>query len=264
MVGHCRRIQLAFRQYGSAGPPLIILHGLFGSRENWHSVCLKLAPEFRVFALDQRNHGESPHCPVMDYARMAEDVREFLTQHRLEAAHVLGHSMGGKTAMQLALLHPSDILSLISVDIAPRAYSPLHADILKALQALELWSFHSRQQMERALEPAVPDLATRRFLLKNVSRTADGAFKWRLGLAEIAGDYARLSEPVTGRAFSGPALFIRGEKSDYLGEKDMPEIRRLFPNARIAVVPQAGHLVHVENQTALLDCIIEFLHGQAH
>lgn len=253
-------MQLAYQDYGHRGEPLIILHGLFGSRENWHSISVRLSEHFRVFALDQRNHGESSRHSTMDYRNMAEDVHEFMVARHLEPAHVLGHSMGGKTAMQLALLHPEAVQSLTSVDMAPRAYSPRHRKALEGLLALDLASFQTRKQMEDALEPWVPELAVRRFLLKNVQRDPGGSFQWGIGLQEILQNYSRLSEALeSDRPYSGPALFVRGAQSDYLVEDDLECIRRLFPKAQLATVPEAGHLLHVENPKIFLALLLEFL-----
>ncbi len=255
-------MKLAFQSYGSAGEPVIVLHGLFGSRENWHSVCLKLGARFRVFALDQRNHGDSPHAMQMDYRLMAEDVREFLAANQINRAHLLGHSMGAKTAMQLALLYPAEVQSLISVDMAPRAYSPRHQEILNGLLSLKLESYQTRHDMEQNLAHWIPDLATRRFLLKNVRRSGNH-FCWRLGLKEIAANYSMLSRAVEGRPYEGSALFLCGVESDYLAEEDLPSIRRLFPKARLHAIPQAGHLVHVENPDVFLREVRSFLTAQS-
>ncbi len=250
-------MQLQRQQFGSSGEPLVVLHGLFGSGENWHSMCLRLGAEFRVWALDQRNHGASPHSTQMDYPTMAADVLEFMADQGLQEVHLLGHSMGAKTAMALALLHPSNVRSLVSVDMAPRAYSPRHDKILDGMLALNLDSLRDRRRMELALESQVPDLATRRFLLKNVRRSA-GGFHWRIGLHEIASNYSHLSEAVEGQPYPGPALFVRGDGSDYLGERDLPLIQKLFPRAELKTVPGAGHLVHVDQPEALLETLRDF------
>lgn len=251
-------MQLHSQKYGSSGEPLIVLHGLFGSGENWHSMCLRLGAEFRVWALDQRNHGASPHAMQMDYPAMAEDVREFLAEQSLPNAHVLGHSMGAKTAMTLALRYPQSVRSLVSVDMAPRAYALRHNKILEGMLALDLGTLKDRRQMELDLESTVPDLATRRFLLKNVRRSGAG-FHWRIGLKEIAANYSRLSEAIDGAPFPGAALFVRGDASDYLGEEDRPLIRRLFPRAEWKTIAKAGHLVHVDQTNALFETVRAFL-----
>lgn len=252
-------MQLHFKSYGR-GEPLLILHGLFGSLDNWQSVSVKLSTRFQVFAVDQRNHGSSPHSPEMDYPRMAADLDEFMQSHGLAHAHVMGHSMGGKTAMQFALLFPERVDKLVVVDMAPRAYLPRHEKILRALLSLDLPAFETRHQIEEALAPAIPDLGTRQFLLKNLTRSPGERFRWKLGLGEISRNYGRLSEPVTGAPpFERPTLFIRGEISDFLTEADLPLIRQLFPTAELRSIPAAGHLVHVENTEKFLETLTAFL-----
>lgn len=251
-------MQLASQAYGSSGAPLIVLHGLFGSRENWHPMCLRLAHRFRVFALDQRNHGASPHASPMDYPTMAEDVREFIALRGLGPAHLLGHSMGAKTAMQLALKHPELVLSIISVDMAPGEYVSRHQKLIDGLLSLNLETASSRHELEQELAAFVPDLATTRFLLKNAQRSSRG-FHWRMGLLEIAENYPHLRAAVDGPPFLGPALFLRGEQSDYLLESDAASIHRLFPKAGMRTIPQAGHLVHIDNSDAFLNEVLDFL-----
>jgi len=194
----------------------------------------------------------------MDYHSLAVDIREFISRAGLQRTHVLGHSMGAKTAMQLALSYPAQVQSLISVDMSPGANPPRHEKILEGLQALKLHSLHNRREQEEALEPWVPDLATRRFLLKNARRSPVGFF-WRLGLREIAQTYSRLCEPVVGPPYQGPVLFVRGENSDYLSDRDLPAIRDLFPKAELRIVPAAGHLVHIENPEGFLEAVLSFL-----
>jgi pimeloyl-ACP methyl ester carboxylesterase len=252
-------MQLHFKSYGQ-GRPLIVLHGLLGSLDNWHSISLQLAGHFQVFAVDQRNHGCSPHSPEMDYYLMAEDLNEFMRAQHLPHARVLGHSMGAKTAMQLALLHPDRVEKLIAVDLAPRAYPLRHERIFAGLLSIDPAAFQTRKQMEEALAPSIPDLALRQFLLKNVTRDPGGRFRWKIGLREIHRNYARLAEALAHeRPFTKPTLFIRGENSDYLREEDLSSIHRLFPHAQLQAIPKAGHLVHAENPGAFLEAVLKFL-----
>jgi len=252
-------MQLHFRSYG-AGAPLVILHGLFGSLDNWHTVSQRLGGHFHVLAVDQRNHGRSPHCPEMDYRLMADDVAEFLDQQQLAEAFVLGHSMGGKTAMQLALAHPRRVARLVVADMAPRAYPPRHEKILAGMLALDLAAAASRHQLAEALAPWVPELATRQFLLKNVAADAEGRFHWRCGLDEIHRNYGRLAEALAASPpYPGPTLFLRGERSDFLREEDEPGIRQLFPHAELGTIPRAGHLLHADNPEAFLRAVSGFL-----
>jgi esterase len=252
-------MRIHFQSFGR-GTPLIILHGLFGSLENWHSISQKLAADFQVFAVEQRNHGRSPHAQEMSYQLMAEDLKEFVADQQLGAVNLLGHSMGGKTAMLFALTYPELVQKLIIVDIAPRAYSDHHREILNSLRSLDLTSFKSRTEMESQLAPSIPDLAIRRFLLKNVKRDQAGAFYWQMNLPAIEANYARLSEAVSSeRPFLGPTLFIRGECSNYIRDQDLPAIEKLFPQVEHCKIADAGHWVHAEAPEAFLRTVREFL-----
>ena len=242
------------------GPPLIILHGLFGSLENWRTISRHLAARFRVIAVDQRNHGHSPHSPEMNYPAMAQDVLKLMGQLGLKEAGVLGHSMGGKTAMQLALHHPEAVRKLVVVDISPRYYSPRHGQIFTGLLSLDLNVFHTRHHMEEALAPHIPELSVRRFLLKNIARTPAGGFRWKLNLQDIFHNYAHIRAAITdGTPFLKPALFVRGGRSDYLPEQDQPLVHRLFPHAQFHTIPQAGHWLHAEAPQEFVRLVEGFL-----
>jgi esterase len=196
----------------------------------------------------------------MDYTVLADDVRQLLQRQGLDSAYVLGHSMGGKTAMQLALSHPDNVNKLIVADMAPRAYPPRHQKLIDAMLALDLRRFQTRKQIETALAPAVTDLATRQFLLKNVVRLESGGFAWRLGLFEIKNNYHPLSEAIhAGAPFAKPCLFIRGANSDYLLESDFPAIQRLFPKALLQTIEDAGHLLHVQRPQLFANLVEQFL-----
>ena len=239
-------MRLHFREYGQ-GPPLIILHGLFGSLDNWGAISSRLAGDFHVYAVDQRNHGGSPHSEDMNYRLMADDLREFMDDRALDRAHVLGHSMGGKTAMQFALQYGSRVDRLVVVDVAPRAYEPEHEYIFAALLALDLAKYRTRPEIEQALARRIPNLAVRRFLLKNLVRSPDEAFQWRFNLSGLHRNYSALAGGLEQAGqFDGPSFFIRGEKSDYVGDGDWLAIRKQFPKAEWVTVPGAGHWVHVE------------------
>jgi pimeloyl-ACP methyl ester carboxylesterase len=252
-------MRLHYHQQGH-GSPLIILHGLFGSLDNWAFVSRQLSEHFQVFAVDQRNHGRSPHDPEINYAVLAEDLGEFMAAQGLPRACLLGHSMGGKAAMQFALQNPARVDGLIVVDMAPRAYRPVHHLIFESLLALDLKSFQTRGQIDAALTGPVPDLATRRFLVKGLIRSPEGAFAWKFNLRGLYDNYPSLNAAVeSDRPFKKPALFIRGEKSDYIGAEDLPEIRRLFPAAKIVTLPGAGHWVHAEAAELFLIQVKDFL-----
>jgi esterase len=252
-------MRLHFHAQGQ-GPSLIILHGLFGSSDNWLPIARTLSGRFRVFAVDQRNHGRSPHSGEMNYRLMADDLAEFMDAQGLERASVLGHSMGGKTAMRLAQLHPARIEKLAVADMAPRAYPPAHERIYKALLSLHPAAFRSRPDVGRVLASEIPDEALRLFLLKMLGRRADGTLFWQTGLRELHANsgHLRAALPET-PAFQGPALFIRGEESDYVRDDDIPTIRRLFPQATIRTVMGAGHWLHVDAPDAFCRDLRAFL-----
>jgi pimeloyl-ACP methyl ester carboxylesterase len=254
-----QNMQLHFKETGQ-GRAVVLLHGLFGSADNWFFIAQRLAEKFHVFALDHRNHGRSPHSAEMNYRLMAADVEKFFRTRGLENAAVIGHSMGGKTAMQLALQFPQRAEKLVVADMAPRAYAPAHDKIFAALLALDLPKFQARQQIEDALAPEIPNLVLRRFLLKNLGRNADGAFFWKINLAGLAKNYLRLGEPVAAAVpFAKPTLFIRGGKSKYIKAEDEPLIRELFPQSQIQTIAEASHWVHADQPEEFLRLLLGFL-----
>ncbi len=255
-------MNLNFQEYGK-GKPLLILHGMLGSLDNWHTLSKRFAGSFRVLALDLRNHGRSPHADVLTYDAMAEDLVDFLDHLQVQSAYLLGHSMGGKTAMQLALSHPERVDKLIVVDIAPKMYPRLHDEFLDALMSIRLVDYHSRQQVDRALQPRVPEFAVRQFLLKNLTRDTAGKFSWKANLDVISRNYKEIARQITAEnAFSKPALFVRGSRSDYVLDSDTPIIRRLFPRATISAI-EAGHWVHADSPEPFADLVTKFLEDDA-
>jgi esterase len=252
-------MQLHFKQLGH-GEPLVLLHGLFGSGDNWFGVAPKLAEKFHVFAPDLRNHGHSPHHAEMDYPLMAGDVEKFFGAQKIESAHVIGHSMGGKVAMQFALNFPARVKKLVVVEMAPRAYGRTHDKIFAALLALNLASFQTRQQIEDALAPEIPSLNLRRFLLKNLGRDDHGKFVWKMNLRGVAENYSQLGEVLSAQShFDKQALFIRGGKSDYISAADESEIRRQFPASQIQTIAAANHWVHADAPEEFLRLVLDFL-----
>jgi esterase len=239
-------MRLHFRELGT-GRPVIILHGLFGSLENWAFISGQLSADYRVISVDQRNHGQSPHDPEINYALLAGDIAGFMAEHQLGGACLMGHSMGGKAAMQCALTHPADVGALIVVDMAPRAYERRHDGIFAALLALPLDQFQNRGQVEEALVAKVPEMAMRRFLLKGLGRNAAGGLEWKFNLQALHRSYDVLSGELPARGtYGGPALFIRGAKSNYISDADEVEIRGRFPKARVVTIADASHWVHAE------------------
>jgi esterase len=262
-----RAMQLHFKQLGQ-GPPIVMLHGLFGSLDNWLGVAAKLAGTFTLFLVDLRNHGLSPHSQEMNYSVMADDLLEFFDSQKLDRASLIGHSMGGKAAMQFALNFPERVEKLVVVDISPRASPRNHEEIFRALLALDLMQFQSRTQMEQALEPDIPDLVVRRFLLKNLksvrstSPSEPSHFEWRIPLDILFKNYSNICEAIPPHApFPGPALFVRGGKSHYIAENGLPQIHELFPQARIETIAAADHWVHADAPEEFLRRVTNFLLG---
>ncbi len=252
-------MKLNYQRYGQ-GRPLIILHGLFGSLTNWHTLSKRLSEQYQVFAVDQRNHGSSPHSPHFNYKELAADLREFMDEQQLASTYLLGHSMGGKTAMQFALSYPDLVEKLIVVDIAPKAYPPHHDEIFDALCELELSRYNSRSELDQALAGKISSVGVRQFLLTNVTRDEAGRFTWKINLDAIYQNYAAIIAELdqTGR-FHKPTLFVRGATSDYIQDEDAGLITSIFPQARITTIDGAGHWVHAEAPAAFFDVVHEFL-----
>lgn len=242
-----------------AGPPLVLLHGLFGAARNFGTVQRALAPLFRVIAMDARNHGASPHGAGMRYATLASDVLETLDMLGITGAAVIGHSMGGKTAMTLAVLAPERVGRLLVADIAPVAYHHANKSVADAMRAVPLHAGLTRAEADAALTDAVPNPSMRTFLIQNLQ--FDSPPHWRIGLDEIAAAIPDLEgwETPTG-AFSGPTLFVSGARSDYVRPEHRPVIRALFPAARFVTVKDAGHWLHVDNPAGFLSVVEAFLH----
>ncbi|MEM8486769.1 MAG: alpha/beta fold hydrolase [Bacteroidota bacterium] len=252
-----------FHQAYGEGPALLILHGLLGASGNWHTLSRSVFSEkYSVYTLDLRNHGRSPHNPVFDYASMTADVREFILDNQLGQAHVLGHSMGGKVAMWLALEHPELVSKLIVADMAPRAYPPHHMHILNALKGLDLPAYSGRQDIDNALAEHIKEAGVRQFLLKNLASQGGGRYSWKMNLDAIYNSYTRINEGVeTAQQFTGPALFVKGGRSNYITENDAPQIQQLFPAAQIQHLPNVGHWVHAEAPQAFAAMVMSFLAG---
>jgi len=255
-------VALAVAEYGS-GPPLLILHGLFGSGRNWSSLAQRLAAVHQVFALDARNHGASPWADSMSYADMTEDLQALQGARGLGRAAVIGHSMGGKAAMLLALHHAEAVERLVVVDVAPIAYQPALAAYVRAMRAVDLAEVSRRAEVDAQLAGAVTSPAERAFLLQNLVLEG-GRARWRLNLPVLERfmpDISGFPEPAAGVSFAGPALFVAGERSNYVRPEHRPAIERLFPNSRIARVPEAGHWLHAERPDAFLALVTPFLAG---
>ena len=253
-------MKLNFKSTGE-GFPLVILHGLFGNLDNWSTIARKWAEDFQVILVDLRNHGRSPHADEMTYPLMAEDVAAFLEAQGVDRCHLLGHSMGGKVAMQTALSYPTLVEKLIVVDMAPRRYGRGHDDVFAALKALDPKDIDDRRHADELMAPHMEDEGVRMFLLKNLARDSKQGFRWRMNLEVLDRDYENLIAPVgtLGQEFPRPALFVRGGKSGYVKDEDIEGIRYLFPKAKIETVARAGHWVHAEAPEELYQVILTFL-----
>ncbi len=252
-------MRLVFEEFGDANnPPLIILHGFFASSRNWRSVAEKLSTQFHVYVPDQRNHGGSFHNPAMDYPTMAVDLLAFIEQQGLTKVSLLGHSMGGKVAMWFALNHPDKVNKLIIADIAPVSYTHCFNSTIGALQALPLAHISNRKQADEFLAAAIPELSYRQFLLQNLVLD-NGAYCWRVDLDifyHAASAIIGFPNTETIAPFIGKVLFIAGEQSNYVKDKDMIP---LFPTATLSVIAGAGHWLHVQQPTIFISHVADFL-----
>ncbi|MEO1889644.1 MAG: alpha/beta fold hydrolase [Cycloclasticus sp.] len=255
-------VALNFTEQGDAGEPLIILHGLFGSGRNWQGVAKLLADRYCVYPLDLRNHGSSTHADVMDYPSMSADVASFMNQQGLPEATILGHSMGGKVAMQLAMSEPDKVSRLIVVDIAPVTYKHNFDDVLGGLHHVPLDKITSRKEADRYLAEKIDVLSLRQFLLQNLVLSKAGGFEWRVNLASIEKNMsAIMGFPVseTPQCFDKKTLFINGEKSTYLAPRYRTSVAEIFPAAEFETVPKAGHWPHIESPSAFMEILNKFL-----
>lgn len=254
-------MKLFYKEYGS-GEPLIILHGLLGASGNWHTLSRNVFSEhFHVYTVDQRNHGRSPHGERFDYPAMANDVLELMDDQGIDAAHILGHSMGGKTAMFIATSHPDRVRKLIVADMAPRSYESGHDYILDALAHVDPADFESRDEIAAALGKHIGSPAVRQFLLKNLTLDKEsGQYDWQMNLDAIRDNYDKVNVALPEDArFDGPTLFVRGDKSDYVSDADREEIEQHFPKAVITTVKDAGHWLHAEQPDVFGQTVTKFL-----
>ncbi len=256
-------LNLAFLRQGTGGPTVVVLHGLLGAARNWSSIAKQLALRYQVISADLRNHGASPWAKRMTYDDMAGDLRGLIQKEVPGPAIVIGHSMGGKVAMRLALTQPDLISHLVVVDIAPAAYRHDFGDYVTAMQKVEPAAFARRADVDQALAATVPEPAIRAFLMQNLVRARD-QYRWRVNLDAIAANMTELMDFPTGgaRPFAKPTLFVAGEHSSYIRRQDRPVIEQLFPTAELVTVTDASHWVHADQPTAFLAHVTAFL-GQA-
>ena len=254
-------MKLAYREFGS-GQPLIILHGLFGQSDNWNTLAKRFAESgFKVFTVDQRNHGLSPHSDIWSYQAMAEDLKEFIEEHQLLNPILLGHSMGGKTVMFFEMLFPGIANKIVVADIAPKVYEPHHDLVLKALNAVDFTEINTRKDAENIMNEYISDFGTKQFLLKNIYWKEDESkhMAWRFNLPVICKEYNNVSVNIPDGISRVDTLFVRGEKSNYVLDSDLPNIEKHFPNYKLTTIPNAGHWVHAEKPEEFFNSVLEFI-----
>lgn len=268
-------MKLNHRKYGNSAPPLIIVHGLYGASDNWVSIARNLSEQYEVYLIDQRNHGDSPWSDTFNYEVMKEDLREFMDEHQIDKAVLMGHSMGGKTVMFFARDYPGRVQSLIVVDIAPIPYHDLalsshfaanHGKMIEAMMDLNLDELETREDADKALATKIGSPRIRMFLLKNLTRDENQQFAWKINLPVLHKNLDTILDGLDtdeikkqGGIKGFPALFISGEQSGYITPETHSVIKETFPAAEIVTIPDTGHWVHAEKPDLFLKNINYFL-----
>lgn len=239
-------------------PPLVLLHGLFGSGDNWGTVAKHFSQQYQVISVDLRNHGKSPHSDSQTYVDMANDLLELCDRLNLARIHLLGHSLGGKTAMQFATHYPDRLEKLIVVDMAIRTYPDSYTHMIDAMLAVDLSTMQSRSDVDKALISSIPHTMVRQFLLMNLIRT-ENKLAWRINLAALRNNYPHMIKAICENAhYEKPSLFIRGERSDYVTDTDINHLKTHFINAEFASLP-TNHWVHAEQPQAFIEVVQNYL-----
>jgi pimeloyl-ACP methyl ester carboxylesterase len=252
-------MQLNFKKLGS-GEALIILHGFMGSLDNWQSLANEFAKSFEVYLIDARNHGKSPHTSTHSIAEMVDDLFDFMQQQHISKAHIIGHSMGGKVAMQFAVNYPNCVNKLVVADIAAKKYERGHDDVFEALYAIDLTKIETRKQAEEAMLPHVSEFGTRQFLLKNLERLENGTYQWKMNLGVLHRDYDEITQEVKSyKPITITVLFLKGELSKYIKHEDWEQIQSIFPQAELKEIGKAGHWLHADNPKEFYEKVMAFL-----
>lgn len=250
-------MELNYKKYGE-GKPFIILHGLFGSSDNWHTHGKKLAEYFEVYLVDQRNHGDSKWSDEFSYDLMAEDLHEFIQKHALEEVIIMGHSMGGKTAMRYAQLYPENVEKLIIVDMGVKEYPISHDGIIEGLKSLDLDTISSRGEANKELAKSIGNSAVRQFLLKNLNREEQNRFSWKINLPILEEKLHEIVSALPKKETLIDTLFIAGGQSDYILPEDHDNISKYFPLAEFHVIERAGHWIHAEAPEEFMEEVMGF------
>lgn len=251
-------MELHFKKLGS-GPTLIILHGLLGSGDNWQSLAKKWAENFTVYLVDQRNHGHSDHSPKFTFDLMVSDLEALFAKERIEQCFLLGHSLGGKTAMRFTQLNDKLVEKLIVVDIGTKSYPPHHNEIFEALHSVDFSVHNSRTLVDVQLSKHIPQAGVRMFLMKNLFWKEKGLLAWRFNLEALHANYDEVVGSIPDFPCLTETLFIRGENSGYILDSDWDGMQDVFPNSELYSIANAGHWVHAEQPKQLSDCILNFL-----
>lgn len=264
-------MQLFFKKIGDHKPALIILHGLYGASDNWMNIGKIWADYFDVYLVDLRNHGRSPHSDLHTYPAMAEDIIELMNAQQIHKAVIVGHSMGGKVAIRLAMNYPSRINGLIVIDIAPKNYSLVndeniahHQKILEGMLSINLSLLQKREDVNSLLRTSIPEERTRQFIMKNLKRNKNQSFSWKLNLKVISEEIINITkgfsdDEIVKDLYGFPVLFVKGALSKYIEEADLERIYEIFPVAELQSISNTGHWIHAEQPAALSEMVLEFL-----
>lgn len=246
-------MELFYRKQGE-GRNIIILHGLFGSSDNWMSVAKMLSDEYTVWTIDQRNHGQSPHSDEFTYEAMANDLLQFLEDHNIDDPFLIGHSMGGKTVMEFLIQGHLTVPGTIIADIGPKSYPVHHQKILDGLNSIDIENAKGRKEIDDQLKEYIPEFGVRAFLLKNVKRTDEGNYEWMVNLPVITDQIENVGKGYSdNHSYQGDVLFLRGGKSDYIKDEDFEFIKKIFPKAVLETMEEAGHWLHAEQPDAFVE-----------
>ncbi|WP_299000616.1 alpha/beta fold hydrolase [Flagellimonas sp. S174] len=245
------------------GKPLLILHGFLGMSDNWKTLGNQFAKDgFQVHLIDQRNHGKSFHSNEFDYEILSDDLSNYIEHYQVSKANIIGHSMGGKTAMQFSISHPTQVAKLVVADISPKYYPPHHQYIIDALSNLDFSSIESRKQADEVLSQHLSDFGIRQFLLKNLYWVEQGKLGLRFNLDILKDRMEEIGESIPATStFEGPTLFLRGDRSEYILPNDYSEIQKHFPQADIKTIDKAGHWLHAENPKQFFEKAANFLNS---
>lgn len=252
-------VKLFSRSTGQ-GPPLVILHGLFGSSDNWQTFAKMIAEYFTVITVDLRNHGLSPHTAEFSYEWISRDLKQFAEDHSLREFFLMGHSLGGKAAAYFALQYPGRLKKLIILDIAMKAYPPHHQLYFEAMLSMDFDLVRNRNEADEWLQRTISSLPVRQFLLKNLVRDAEGRFRWKFNLRGLQDQYDSINVAIESEVpFDKPVLILAGEHSAYILPEDEEPLKALFPQAILKTIPGAGHWIHADQPDLLKDEVVGFL-----